>query len=153
MQAQLIPPAVALLRPACRISDLTITIDRTLARPNSGNSCGKSRIWKSTQTNQKREILISPKMKTILTRYQGKGDQLIFTLVEGSPINDRSLLTRLFKPTQETLGIIPVRVHYAIRHTWAQLALSNGMDASQCAYWLGHSVELFLNQYIYAQLP
>jgi integrase len=50
-----------------RIGDVTITIDRTLARSKTGNSCGKSRKWKPTKTKKKREILISPKMAEILS--------------------------------------------------------------------------------------
>ncbi|MBE9156497.1 tyrosine-type recombinase/integrase [Nodosilinea sp. LEGE 06152] len=136
-----------------RVGDTTITVDRALARSKTGNSCGKSRYFKETKNHQKREILITPKMREIISRQSGNGDQLIFRSPKGLPVNDRTLLSRVFYPLQNDLGITPLRCHYAIRHTVATKMLESGVSANHCAFWLGHSVEVFLSSYVYAQLP
>lgn len=136
-----------------RVGDMTITIDRALARSKTGNSCGKSRYFKATKNHQKREILITPKMRKIIEKRSGSGDQLIFTSPTGLPVNDRTLLSRVFYPLQNELEITPLRCHYAIRHTVATRMLESGISANQCAFWLGHSVQVFLSSYVYAQLP
>jgi len=67
----------------------------------------------------------------------GDGD-LIFTTHIGTPVNDRNLTLRTFRPICEQAGIGRWDLH-ELRHTCANLMLTNGVAIERVSKILGHS--------------
>jgi integrase len=74
-------------------------------------------------------------------RFAGKkwaNTGLIFTTTKGTPIKYKNLIDRYFKPIVKAAGVRPVRFH-DLRHSFAAIALSQGVPVYHVSKMLGHS--------------
>jgi integrase len=116
-----------------------ITIDKVFARTRKG-SYTKARIIKSTKTENIRYLPIGEEMEELLKPIceKKKPNDFVFTNVNGNPIDDHMFQKRVFKPMLKNLNI-EERDLYACRHTFATLAIEQGLTPIQAGYLMGHS--------------
>lgn len=143
----------------CRISELlgltwgsvdfqrgTITIDKQLARPEF-----RARgLFLSPKNGKSRTITPARSVLELLKkerRYQAQRqlragplwsnpDGLVFTMDDGSPM-DQWRADKAFRAAAESVGLERARLH-DLRHTFATLALQNGVDIKTLSGILGH---------------
>ena len=117
-----------------------IEISSVLARSDSGQTSAKKRVRKETKTGNSRIIPMNDRMVEILTNLSGSKapNALVFTSPRGLAIDDKNLLSRVWKPVLEKLGIA-YRVPYAARHSMASRAIEQGVTLTGIAYLMGHS--------------
>lgn len=91
-----------------------------------------------TKNGKNRNVPISNELYAALTKFKGNPENHLFNKFDPNPT-----LKALCKKT----GIPSIRFH-DLRHTFASLALENGISPKQVSNWLGHSnVSTTLNIY------
>ncbi len=87
--------------------------------------------------NSYRTVTISPQAVEVLKQQKAKAnDQYVFPSPNGGPISPDSV-NNMLKRVLERAGIPKVRFH-DLRHTFATLALQNGVDIKTVSGMLGH---------------
>ena len=87
--------------------------------------------------NSYRTVTISPQAVEVLKAQKAKtNDQYVFPSPNGGPISPDSV-NNMLKRVLERAGIPKVRFH-DLRHTFATLALQNGVDIKTVSGMLGH---------------
>ncbi len=87
--------------------------------------------------NSYRTVTISPQAIEVLKQQKAKtNDQYVFPSPNGGPISPDSV-NNMLKRVLERAGIPKVRFH-DLRHTFATLALQNGVDIKTVSRMLGH---------------
>ncbi len=87
--------------------------------------------------NSYRAVTISPQAVEVLKQQKAKtNDQYVFPSPNGGPISPDSV-NNMLKRVLERAGIPKVRFH-DLRHTFATLALQNGVDIKTVSGMLGH---------------
>ena len=81
------------------------------------------------------------KLKYGLSSSWKNKDNLVFTYEDGSNVSTRTVYNN-FKAIVSRMGIKEVRFH-DLRHTFATLALQNGVDVKTVSSILGHSTVAF----------
>jgi integrase len=116
-----------------------ILIDQTLARTRKG-SYANAREFKSTKTNNSRFLPMDGDLEHLLREVSGgkRGNDLVFTSVNGKAIDDHLFQKRVFKPILKRLGI-PERDLYATRHTFGTLSIEQGLNPIEVGYLMGHN--------------
>ena len=88
-------------------------------------------------TNSYRAVSISPQAIEVLREQKKKAnDQYVFPSPNGGPISPDSV-NNMLKRVLERPGIPKVRFH-DLRHTFATIALQNGVDIKTVSGMLGH---------------
>ena len=77
-------------------------------------------------------------------------EELLFKSPEGNPINRDTLVSKDFEETLKRAGVKRVRFH-DLRHTYASLCISAGMDPKALQHAMGHS-SIATTMNIYAHL-
>ena len=119
----------------------TLTITRTLERAG-----GKWRYAETKRTRGRRTVTLPTEVAVLLCErisaacLDAKG--LIFRAKNRGPIHERNLVQRLFKPLLSRAGLPNIRL-YDLRHTFATLALREGVPARVVSEQLGHASVAF----------
>jgi integrase len=66
------------------------------------------------------------------------GDDLVFANPTGLPIDGRDLIRKWFRPLLRKAGLPPIRIH-DLRHSYASIALAQGVHPKVVQEALGHS--------------
>lgn len=95
---------------------------------------------------QQRQVQTALKTQTLQSGKPWEENDLIFTTDSGKPIHPRNLERSWHRITQQA-GLPAIRIH-DIRHTFASLAISQGIDVKRLSDVLGHaSTQMTLNIY------
>ena len=91
----------------------------------------------------RRAVPISGHLERILrARYEAAGaprpEDLVFPSQAGGPLDRANFITRSFEPALAAAGLRRIRFH-DLRHTYASLAISAGMDPKGLQRAMGHS--------------
>jgi len=141
-----------LLLTGCRISEViglrwldvdfdrrSIIIQENLTIDRSGN--GYRRIRKPTKTGSIRHLPINDVLMATLQSVRPekpKGSDLVFTSVEGKPIDSNNFRSRYWKPLLAQIQVEYRKIH-TTRHSLASHAIHQGKPLTEIAYLLGHS--------------
>ncbi|MCR4885727.1 MAG: site-specific integrase [Clostridiales bacterium] len=118
---------------------------------------GKSRTWTFTtlKNKQTRDFIVPPSVIRVLKKQKTQqaewkllygslyrnDNNLVFTNEYGSHLATRTVYKR-FKAIVTSMGLPDVRFH-DLRHTYATLALQNGVDVKTVSHNLGHATVAF----------
>ncbi|MGB3299272.1 MAG: tyrosine-type recombinase/integrase [Phormidesmis sp.] len=123
------------------LSRQEITIRESLSRSPSGKSSGAARQRKGTKTGNVRVLPLNDRLIHLFTgrwHLEIEPDELIFTGVEGLPIDDHNYRERYWKVVCKDAGI-PYRPPYTARHTLLSYGIEyGGWSLKQAAYMAGH---------------
>jgi integrase len=115
----------------------TLTVTRTLERAS-----GKWRFAETKRPRSCRSVVVPAEVARLIADRIATQDlqpkRLLFESATRGPIHERNLVQRLFKPLIESAGIPAVRL-YDLRHTFATLALREGVPARIVSEQLGHA--------------
>ena len=102
-------------------------------------------IISTTKTDEVREIPMVGRLKKALLKWeeQKKRSEYVFHVYnKKTPYSEtRSIVDSMYKPLLKKLGI-PYRIMYNSRHTFASLAVENGVSIATVAQCLGHSTTM-----------
>jgi len=119
----------------------TLTITRTLERAMG--------IWRFAETKRprgQRTVSVPAEVAQLIAKHIDTGElgsnRLLFESSTRGPIHERNLVQRSFKPLIERAGIPNIRL-YDLRHTFAVLALREGVAARLVSEQLGHASVAF----------
>lgn len=129
------------------IKSRTILINEVLARSLKGTS-SQQRIRKETKNGKERMLPLTPDLLLVIKPVlEGKiNDDLLFTTVNGLPIDDNNFQKRIFKPILKKLEI-DERVLYACRHTFGSRCIDGGITPVMTAFLMGNNPETALKNY------
>lgn len=107
----------------------------------------RGRLEPPKSRHARRQVPLAPKLAAALRRrkreYQPESpDTLVFTAMNGSPINPENLRRRILNPAAAKAGAPWVGFH-TLRHTCATLLFAQGANAVQVQRWLGHHSPAF----------
>jgi integrase len=131
---------------AIRISDFdsarsTLTITRTLERAK-----GKWTFAETKRPGSRRTVALPAEVAELvrdrIASHAFKPDDLIFQGAARGPIHERNLVQRCFKPLLRRAGLPNLRL-YDLRHSFATLALREGVPARLVSEQLGHASVAF----------
>jgi integrase len=119
----------------------TLTITRTLERAKG--------IWRFAETKRsrsRRTVSVPAEVARLIAKHIDSGElgpsRLLFESSTRGPIHERNLVQRSFKPLIGRAGIPDIRL-YDLRHTFAVLALREGVPARLVSEQLGHASVAF----------
>lgn len=121
-----------------------VTISTSLRRADDGSASGKNRVRDKTKTRTARIIPLNDGLRKALT--DGYTNQpissdgyrsLVFTAVNGDPINDEYFRKHIWKPLLKKCNI-PYQRPYALRHTLISHLIEAGASLVQAAAIAGH---------------
>ncbi len=119
----------------------TLTITRTLERAKG--------IWRFAETKRprsRRTVPVPTEVACLIANHIDAGElgasRLLFESSTRGPIHERNLVQRSFKPLLKRAGLPNIRL-YDLRHTFAVLALREGVPASLVAEQPGHASVAF----------
>jgi integrase len=123
-----------------------LTLERTLVRPEGGGWA-----FEETKTGNRRSFELPQATLTMLEAFQKKAipnkHGLVFTTVDGEPLDVRNLNTRNFKRICTVAGLEGFSM-YHLRHTCATLLLLAGVHPKVVSERLGHAdITTTLNVY------
>lgn len=141
---------------ALRVQDIDfveskIRVERTVERTGS-----RWAFCETKRPRSRRTIAIPAELLRRVERYceeQGKlraPERLLFETKRRTPIHERNLVQRVFKPILQISGLPNIRL-YDLRHTFATLSLSAGLPARWVSEQLGHASVAFTLQ-VYGHL-
>jgi len=131
---------------ALRISDFdsarsTLTITRTLERAK-----GKWTFADTKRPGSRRTVALPAEIAELvrerIASYALRPDVLIFQGAARGPIHERNLVQRCFKPLLRRAGLPNLRL-YDLRHSFAMLALREGVPVQLVSEQLGHASVAF----------
>ena len=122
------------------VSRRSLQVTRTIERVK-----GKW-IFEDTKRPRSRRTVMLPEttLHALVNLRAAQGDLpkfrsgLVFTTESGTPIHERNLVQRVFKPLLREAELPDIRL-YDLRHTYATLALSAGVPARVVSGQLGHA--------------
>ena len=119
----------------------TLTITRTLERAR-----GKWNFAETKRPHSRRTVSVPPEVARLIANHIDAGElgaaRLLFESSTRGPIHERNLVQRSFKPLIERAGLPDIRL-YDLRHTFATLALREGVPARLVSEQLGHASVAF----------
>ncbi|MGB7247794.1 MAG: tyrosine-type recombinase/integrase [Phormidesmis sp.] len=119
-----------------------ITIGESLSRSPDGRTSGRARQRKGTKSGNVRILPMNDRLCDLFRcrwHSDAEPDELIFTAVNGKPIDDHNYRERYWKPVCEAAGI-PYRPPYTARHTLLSYGIEyEGWTLSQAAFIAGHT--------------
>jgi len=127
---------------ALRVSDFdsarsTLTVFRTLERAK-----GKWTFAETKRPGSRRTVALPTEVAELvrarIVSHVLKSDMLIFQGAARGPIHERNLVQRGFKPLLKRAGLPNLRL-YDLRHSFATLALREGVPARLVSEQLGHA--------------
>ena len=114
-----------------------LTIRRTVERAG-----GKWRFAETKRPRGRRSVAVPAEVARLLADRIASQDlqagRLLFECRTHGPIHERNLVQRLFRPLMERAGLPAIRL-YDLRHTFATLALREGVPARLVSEQLGHA--------------
>lgn len=124
----------------------TLTVQRTWARAKGGYK------FQAPKTKRSRRNLELPEhlVKLLLEHKtaQPVEGEMIFSTVDGTPLSERNVIVRHFKPLLKTADLPDTLRLYDLRHTHATLLLIAGTNPKIVSERLGHSsIVLTLDSY------
>jgi integrase len=114
-----------------------LTVQRAWARSSSGYTFKSPKNRKSNRGIDLPDSLTKLLLNHRLTLLEGS--ELIFPSTAGTPINERNLTLRHFKPLLRAAGLSEKVRLYDLRHTHATLLLKAGIHPKIVSERLGHS--------------
>jgi integrase len=119
----------------------TLTITRTLERAR-----GKWSFAETKRPRSRRTVSLPPEVAALIANHIDSGElgatRLLFESSTRGPIHERNLVQRFFKPLIERASLPDIRL-YDLRHTFATLALREGVPARLVSEQLGHASVAF----------
>jgi integrase len=119
----------------------TLTITRTLERAR-----GKWNFAETKRPRSRRTVSVPPEVARLIANHIDAGElgatRLLFESSTRGPIHERNLVQRSFKPLIERASLPDIRL-YDLRHTFATLALREGVPARLVSEQLGHASVAF----------
>jgi integrase len=119
----------------------TLTITRTLERAR-----GKWSFAETKRPRSRRTVSVPPEVARLIANHIDSGElgsaRLLFESSTRGPIHERNLVQRSFKPLIERASLPDIRL-YDLRHTFATLALREGVPARLVSEQLGHASVAF----------
>lgn len=119
----------------------TLTITRTLERAKGA--------WLFAETKRprsRRTVSVPAEVSRLIANHIDAGElgptRLLFESSTRGPIHERNLVQRLFKPLIKRASLPDIRL-YDLRHTFAVLALREGVPARLVSEQLGHASVAF----------
>jgi integrase len=119
----------------------SLTVTRTLERSNGS--------WKFAETKRPRSRRtvavpdeVAERLRTLIASEHLEADPLLFRSSTRCPLHERNLVQRVFKPLLRRAGLPDIRL-YDLRHTFATLALREGVPARLVSEQLGHASVAF----------
>jgi integrase len=124
----------------------TLTVQRTWARANGGYK------FQAPKTKRSRRCLDLPEhLVRLLLEHkalQSVESEMIFSTLDGTPLGERNVIVRHFKPLLKAAGLPETLRLYDLRHTHATLLLQAGTHPKIVSERLGHaSITLTLDTY------
>ena len=124
----------------------TLRVQRTWARASGGYKFQAPKTKRSRRQLELPEYLV----KLLLEHkalHPGEGE-MIFSTVDGTPLSERNVIVRHFKPLLSAVGLPETLRLYDLRHTHATLLLIAGTNPKIVSERLGHSsITLTLDTY------
>lgn len=119
----------------------TLAITRTLERTR-----GEWRFAGTKRPRSRRTVSLPAEVASLIERHIDSRelgrDRLLFQSSTGGPLHERNLVQRAFKPLIARAGLPDIRL-YDLRHTFAVLALREGIPARLVSEQLGHASVAF----------
>jgi integrase len=119
----------------------TLTVIRTLER-----SKGQWKFAETKRPRSRRTVVlpeaVADQLKERILSEQLTSDRLLFESATRGPIHERNLVQRWFKPLLQRAALPNIRL-YDLRHTFATLALREGVPARLVSEQLGHASVAF----------
>jgi len=119
----------------------TLAITRTLERTR-----GEWRFAGTKRPRSRRTVSLPAEVAALIASHVGarelSRDRLLFESSTRGPIHERNLVQRAFKPLIARAGLPDIRL-YDLRHTFAVLALGEGIPARLVSEQLGHASVAF----------
>jgi len=119
----------------------TLTITRTLERAK-----GAWRFAETKRPRSRRTVPVPAEVACLIAHHIDAGElggsRLLFESSTRGPIHERNLVQRSFKPLIKRARLPDIRL-YDLRHTFAVLALREGVPARLVAEQLGHASVAF----------
>jgi integrase len=106
-------------------------------------------VRKATKTNRARTITLNSRLQSLLLALKPvtfDPEALVFTALEGGPIDDNNFRNRAWMSILNKLGI-EYRKPYTTRHTFISHALDLGMNPVMIAHLTGHDVQTLYQNY------
>jgi len=133
---------------ALRVKDIhfqesKLTVERTVERQK-----GRWLFQETKRPRSRRTVSLPPEMTQCLEAYcrtHGKitePDRLLVEAKRRSPLHERNLVQRVFKPLLKLAGLPNIRL-YDLRHSFATLSLSAGLPVRWVSEQLGHASVAF----------
>ena len=124
----------------------TLTVQRAL------ETVGGKHSFKTPKTpKSRRTIKLPDNLVTLLLEHRAAQpfqSDLIFPSMNDTPLNERNVVNRHFKPALKTAGLSETVRFYNLRHTHAALLLKAGVHPEIVSERLGHSsITLTLDTY------
>ncbi len=131
------------------LSGQRITIGESLSRSPDGRTSGSNRQRKGTKTGNVRILPLNDRLVALFTNrwyLAAQPDELIFTTVNGEPIDDHNYRERYWKPVCEAAGIT-YRPPYTARHTLLSYGIEyEGWTLAQAAFIAGHTTTRMVSE-------
>lgn len=115
-----------------------------------GESWGREKRQKPTKTGKARGFELSQRMQNMLECRRPQNfslDDLVFTSVEGKPIDDKNFSKRYWKKALSIAGV-PYRRPYNSRHSFVSVAVDQGVHPGDVSEVTGHSLETLYRDYL-----
>ncbi len=133
---------------ALRVKDIhfqesKLTVERTVERQT-----GRWLFQETKRPRNRRTVSLPAEMTKCLEAYcrtHGKltePDRLLFEAKRRSPLHERNLVQRIFKPLLKSAALPNIRL-YDLRHSFATLSLSAGLPVRWVSEQLGHASAAF----------
>lgn len=107
-------------------------------------------VRQATKTNKARTVTLTARLQQLLLSRRptnpDPGGGLVFTALEGGPIDDNNFRGRAWTTILNRIGI-PYRKPYTTRHTLISHALEQGMNPVMVAQLTGHDVQTLYQNY------
>lgn len=126
-----------------RFPDSMLTVDRTVERHN-----GRWLFRETKRPRSRRTVSVPAEtMERLETYCQTHGklnepERLLFETKRRTPIHERNLVQRVFKPLLKVVGLPNIRL-YDLRHSFATLSLAAGLPVRWVSEQLGHASVAF----------
>jgi integrase len=126
-----------------RFRESKLTVERTVERHN-----GRWLFRETKRPRSRRTVSLPDEMMECLEAYcrtHGKlnePERLLFEAKRRTPIHERNLVQRVFKPLLKVAALPNIRL-YDLRHSFATLSLSAGLPVRWVSEQLGHTSVAF----------
>jgi len=115
-----------------------------------GESLGREKRQKPTKTGKERRFELTTRIQQMLLSRRPEGcspDDLVFSSVEGKPIDDKNFSKRYWRKALEKAGVT-YRRPYNARHSFVSIGVDQGVHPGDLAEVTGHSLETLYRNYL-----